>query len=385
MNRENLFTVLIPHYNQQELWKTAVLSVLEQDYPYIELIFVDDASESFAPQEVECFIQDHADNNLVSYRILVNESNLGTVKSLNHAHKYCNGRYILHFAADDCLYNADVLKHFVSCLEQKTADVLGIYGRCLKCDGDLNNLEEDFLPRERALEMNYKNSQQQFTELLYSCCFPLGATAFIFGELKIYTPFCEDYFLHEDWPFFLKATRLGKKFAFADFPALLYRAGGVSRPVTPEATNVRRLLYQDYFHLHEKEIFPFTKGLKGKQLAELLKHYDDVRRDAQPFLGEHQLIKRYQLLQYNIRFLTAFWKQICSEQRSLLVGAFLAVLAIIPDSILLVYLWQDELPEAIIVLLLIRAILCTAMLLFFCKGIVSGYRNIKYYLFSPYR
>ena len=155
--------------------------------------------------------------------------------------------------------------------------------------------------------------------------------------------------------------------------------------MTPEATKARKLLYQDYFHLHEKEIFPFTKGLKGKQLAELLRHYDDVRRDAQPFLGEHQLIKRYQLLQYNIRFLTAFWKQICSEQRSLLVGAFLAVLAIIPDSILLVYLWQDELPEAIIVLLLIRAILCIAMLLFFCKGIVSGYKNIKYYLFSPYR
>ena len=86
MNRENLFTVLIPHYNQQELWKTAVLSVLEQDYPYIELIFVDDASESFAPQEVECFIQDHADNNLVGYRILLNESNLGTVKSLNPAY-----------------------------------------------------------------------------------------------------------------------------------------------------------------------------------------------------------------------------------------------------------------------------------------------------------
>ena len=83
--------------------------------------------------------------------------------------------------------------------------------------------------------------------------------------------------------------------------------------------------------------------------------------------------------------ITAFWKQICSELRSLLVGAFFAVLAIIPDSILLFYLWQKELLEAIIVLLLIRAILCTAMLLFFCKGIVSGYKNIKYYLFSPYR
>ena len=55
MNRENLFTVLIPHYNQQNLWKTAIQSVLEQDYPLIELIIIDDASDSFDACEVEDF------------------------------------------------------------------------------------------------------------------------------------------------------------------------------------------------------------------------------------------------------------------------------------------------------------------------------------------
>lgn len=385
MNRENLFTVLIPHYNQHELWKTAVLSVLGQDYPSIELIFIDDASELFDPQEVEHFIQDHAADNLVNYQILVNESNLGTVKSLNHAHEYCNGRYILHFAADDCLYDAEVLKHFAICLEQKKEDVLGIYGRSLKCDSDLTNLEEDFLPVEHALEMNNKNPQQQFTELLFACRFSLGATAFIYDELKKYLPFCEDYFLQEDWPFFLKATRLGKKFVFADFTALLYRAGGVSRPVTTEATKVRKLLFQDYFHLHEKEIFPFTQNLKGKELAELLKHYDDVRHDAQPFLGEKQLIKRYQLLQYNRRYLTAFQKQVNPEQKSLLTGSFLAALTILLDVMILIDLWQEKSHETATVLLSIHTVLCTAMLLMFGKGIISGYKNIKYYLFNPYR
>lgn len=385
MNRENLFTVLIPHYNQHKLWKTAVLSVLEQDYPYIELVFIDDTSELFDSQEVDRFIQDHAADNLVSYQILVNESNIGTVRSLNRAHKYCNGRYILHFAADDCLYDANVLKNFVICLEQKENDVLGIYGRTLKCDSNLKDLEEDFLPVEHALEMNNKNPQQQFTELLFACHFSLGSTAFIFDELKETLPFCEDYFLQEDWPFFLKATRLGKRFVFADFPALLYRAGGVSRPVTTETTRVRKLLFQDYFHLHEKEIFPFTRGLKGKELTELLKHYDDVRHDARPFLGEKQLIKRYRLLQYNIHFLTAFRKQVNPEQKSLLAGSVLAVLTIILDVMILIDLWQEKLYETARVLLLIHASLCTAMLLMFGKGIISGYKNIKYYLFSPYQ
>ena len=385
MNREKLFTVLIPHYNQKKFWKTSVLSVLEQNYPYIELVFIDDASESFDSQELAFFIRDHAADNLVNYRILVNESNLGTVKSLNRAHKYCSGHYILHFAADDRLYDADVLKHFAFYLEQKSDDVLGIYGRSLKYDSDLGNFEEDFLPIERALEMNRKNAPQQFTELLFACHFPLGATAFIFEELKNYIPFCEDYFLQEDWPFFLKATRLGKKFVFANFPALMYRAGGVSRPVTAETTKARKLLFQDYFCLHEKEIFPFTKGLKGKELTELLGHYDDVRHDAQSFLDETPLIKRYQLLQYNIHFLTAFRKQVNPEQKSLLEGSFLAVLTIILDFILLADLWQEKPYETAMLLLLTHAFLCTAMLILFCKGIISGYKSIKYYLFSPYR
>lgn len=204
MNRKELFTVLIPHYNQQGLWKTAVQSVLEQEYPFIELIIIDDASDNFNIHEIEDFIQKHASDNLANYEILKNKNNLGTVKSLNYAHNYCNGHYILHFAADDCLYDKYVLNNFATYLKNKPSDVLGVYGRSLKCNKDLQSLDEDFLSIKEALRMNTQTAQQQFIALLYSCIFPFGATAFLFDELKEHLPFSEEYFCMKIGLFFWK-------------------------------------------------------------------------------------------------------------------------------------------------------------------------------------
>lgn len=385
MSRENLFTVLIPHYNQQDLWKTAVQSVLQQEYPFIELIIVDDASDNFDSCEVEDFIQKRASDNLVKYQILKNKNNLGTVKSLNYAHSYCNGHYILHFAADDCLYDKYVLKNFAIYLSNKPADVLGVYGRSLKCDKDLQPLDEDFLSINEALRMNTQTARQQFVSLLYSCVFPFGATAFLFDELKEHLPFSEEYFLHEDWPFFLRTTKAGKRFSFANFPALLYRAGGVSRPIKEDTTKVRKLLFQDYFYLHEREIFPFTQILSGKELTELLKHYDDVCQNAKPLIAETQLIKRYKLLFYNIRFLEAFWRQLSLEQRGLYASIFIMFLTTITDTIALIYMWKITAPWPSVAFLFIHTMIFIIIFLLLWKEIALGYKNMKYYLFSPYR
>ena len=42
-----VFSVILAHYCQPDYWKDAVDSVLNQDYPAIELIFADDGTPGF--------------------------------------------------------------------------------------------------------------------------------------------------------------------------------------------------------------------------------------------------------------------------------------------------------------------------------------------------
>ena len=99
-----LFSVIILTYLQRHFIEECIDSVLMQDYPNIELVVCDDCSADFDTQEV-IVSDDGSDNfpeeavneyiacnkssNIKSVKIHREESNVGTVKHLNHAVKIC--------------------------------------------------------------------------------------------------------------------------------------------------------------------------------------------------------------------------------------------------------------------------------------------------------
>ena len=99
-----LVSVIIPVYKKLDLLKDCVDSVLEQDYPRIELIIADDSSDDFDTLFWEKYVADHKTNNIVRFVVYSNKNNLGTVKNLNNALKLSQGEIIKAIAGDDSLF-----------------------------------------------------------------------------------------------------------------------------------------------------------------------------------------------------------------------------------------------------------------------------------------
>ena len=99
--------ITLTYKNYSNIYKT-IKSVLEQDYPGIEYIIADAGSGDFPYDKIKDFIDKHNHNN-IKYKIIVNETNLGTVKNFNNAIKNSSGEYIFPLSCNDIFISNDVV------------------------------------------------------------------------------------------------------------------------------------------------------------------------------------------------------------------------------------------------------------------------------------
>ena len=77
-----LVTVLMPVYNSSDVY-ASVESVLEQTYGPIQFILIDDCSPGALLQNMEAYLEARAGDNIQSWTVMMNETNIGLVKTLN--------------------------------------------------------------------------------------------------------------------------------------------------------------------------------------------------------------------------------------------------------------------------------------------------------------
>ena len=101
MNFKNLprISVIIPLFNQKQYVEEAVKSILEQTYPNIEIIVVNDGSTD-NPFPV---LEEYKENI-----ILINQENKGLAGARNTGLKNCSGEYIQFLDADDFLHSEKI-------------------------------------------------------------------------------------------------------------------------------------------------------------------------------------------------------------------------------------------------------------------------------------
>jgi len=305
MRDVKIFSVIILHYNQNKFWRYAVDSVLTQNYNKIQLIFSDDCSTDFDKAEVENYIVKNMNDNLCSFQVITSDINKGTVKNLNLAIKHTTGKYIYIFAADDVLYNEFVLCIFAEALEQYNNNICGIYGRSIKCNYELEPIGEDYIDPYEAVAYNEMNPAEQFEHLCEKCRFPIGAMAFRREKYLQYFPHDESYHLIEDWPFFLKVTRNKEKFWFINYPILLYREGGVSRPVKSDEI-IEKWSNKDYITIYDKEIWPYCEKLRLSTILKIARIYDYNRTGMKRLDPTWNSIKRIYIMQHSFKYIVVF-------------------------------------------------------------------------------
>lgn len=91
-----LVSVIMPCYNAADFIHAALNSILKQDYPNLEILLIDDGSADHTLAIIKEYAQKDA-----RIKYLINENNMGLIRTLNRGIAACTGAYIARMDADD--------------------------------------------------------------------------------------------------------------------------------------------------------------------------------------------------------------------------------------------------------------------------------------------
>ncbi len=256
-----LFTIILTNYNQEKYIYEAINSIALQEYNNIELIITDDCSKYFPLDDIKKYINKKS-HNIKELNFIINEENIGTVKTINKALNMAHGEYVIIFAADDALYDKNVLNNLA--LELQNNDI--ITSQAYMCSNKLkvDELAYKFVNEDNMGFFNKLSSKKQFYYIANECPFVSGATAYNKKVFDNVGYFDEEYKLVEDWPFWLKLTSHGEKIRFINNVSLLHRDGGISHSNFKEIPKNIEIYYRDIIKVYTNYIIPSLKKAPKK-------------------------------------------------------------------------------------------------------------------------
>ena len=138
MANQTLVTVIISSYNHAPYIEQSILSVLEQTYPHVELLVVDDGSTDDSVKRIEALQAIHG----FDFRI---QENKGLTQTLNESIERAKGEFVAPFGSDDIM-----LKGRLSMQMNYIADKpeVGI------CAGNMELIHADGTPFPERAEQN---------------------------------------------------------------------------------------------------------------------------------------------------------------------------------------------------------------------------------------
>ncbi len=134
-------SVVIPAYNEQDVIRRTIASVLSSQYPLVEVLVVDDGSTDSTAEAV----REMARHN--PRVVLIRQANSGKAGALNHGVSRARGDYIVTLDADTNLTPTTVgnmIRHFAVDTDGRLGAVAGVVG--------VGNRERNLLTRWQALE-----------------------------------------------------------------------------------------------------------------------------------------------------------------------------------------------------------------------------------------
>ncbi len=181
-----LVSIVVPVYNGAPYLRKAIDSILQQDYPNIELIAVDDGSTDETPDILESYGE----------RIrLVRQKNAGQSVALNTGWSMSAGSVLGYLSADDVLYPSAVRRSVEFLQEHPEMDAT-------YCDYELISPSSDVTGQVR-MELN-------FAAMLERLQIPMGPGAFF--RKAIYAKvggWNVDYYQSPDVDFWLRVASSG--------------------------------------------------------------------------------------------------------------------------------------------------------------------------------
>lgn len=253
------FTIVLTNYNNEEYIEEALVSIFNQTYNNIELIITDDASKNFNKIKIERIIKKYSPKNIIETKYVINDENVGTVKTLNKALKLITGEYVLFFASDDVIASKDVLQNFVDVFKDKKINA--ITSNWIICDKELKPIRK-FVKPCFLKKIEKKNVKYQYKQLCKTNIYGAGSTCYRKSIFDKYGNFDESFKYLEDWPLWIKLTLNNEKIHYSNFDGLLHRGGGISND--KESNNVKILFFKEILNVYRNIIFKNFDSLDNK-------------------------------------------------------------------------------------------------------------------------
>jgi glycosyltransferase involved in cell wall biosynthesis len=185
--------------------REALFSVVNQTYPHVELIVVDDASTDDSISNIQLFIDEYP-----HVQLIVNESNLGNCRSFNLALSKAKGKYIIDLAADDILLDTRIEKQ-VNCFENLSTDYGVIYTNAIYINEQSVVISTHYPIDEKGKAKRKIPSGDIYKQIMksYFICTPtMIMRKKILDELGGY----DDKLSYEDFDFWVRSARTYKYF-----------------------------------------------------------------------------------------------------------------------------------------------------------------------------
>lgn len=135
-----LISVCIVNYNQSRFFNDCLNSCLNQTYPNLELIIIDDASTDNSVAIIKQLIEPVTKN----LSFIENKTNQGICKNLNAAVSIAKGEYISIVASDD-YFEFDRFDKMLKALQSSGNEYKVAYSNTKTVDSTGNVLKEDFI------------------------------------------------------------------------------------------------------------------------------------------------------------------------------------------------------------------------------------------------
>ena len=192
-----LVSVVCLAYNHETYVVEALESVLNQNYPNIELLIADDCSSDHSVAVIEKWLQNHP-----NIQFFPNKTNLGNTKTFNNAVKHAKGEFIIDLAADDILLPDCVSRQITAFQNTKYTNLGIVYGNLIQMDENGTYLNDYYTEEDHPESGNiYKMVVGRTTKI---CSVSSMVKKTVFETVGYY----DENLAYEDLDLWIRASRV---------------------------------------------------------------------------------------------------------------------------------------------------------------------------------
>lgn len=213
----DLISIIIPVYNDIKYLEKCIISIIEQSYKNLEIIFVDDESVDGSSEMLDHFATQ--DDRIT----VIHKKNAGVSAARNNGLNIASGKYICFSDADDIL-SRDYVEHLYELLIQNDADI---------------SLTRKMFSNYNTTQVNNNNehiiSGEEATIQILSYRIPIGVYCKLFKSdilRKNAIKFRENLFIGEGFNFNVDSFQRVQKVAVSDKKIYYYRRNNSNSATT---------------------------------------------------------------------------------------------------------------------------------------------------------